>query len=62
MKVEVGDINDPLAQLEASKSVIKNLFKDFLKKNEKFKISNNNESFVKEKQIKWRHRDCNYLF
>ena len=62
MKVEVGDINDPLAQLEAIKSVIKNLFKDFLKKNEKFKISNNNESFVKETQIKWRHRDCNYLF
>ena len=37
MKVKVGNINNPLAQLEASKSVIKNLFKDFFKKIKRLK-------------------------
>ena len=36
-KVEIIDLKDPLGQLEASKSSIKDLFKDFLKEMKGFK-------------------------
>ena len=63
-KVEIVDHKDPLAQLESSKSSIKDLFKGLLNemkgfkyqitmkdlRNERLQVSNNDERFVKQRE------------
>ena len=46
-------MNDPLVQLEASKQVINNLFKDLLIEMKGFKYQNNTKSFSRQTKIKW---------
>ena len=49
-KVEIAHSKDSLAQLEASKSSIKDLFKDLLDKIKGFKYQNNIKSVVESTQ------------
>ena len=53
-KIEIIDSKDPLAQLEASKSSIKDLLKDLLDNIKGFKYKFNSKSFVKQMQRKWK--------
>ena len=53
-KAEIVDHKDPLVQLEAIKSSIKDLFKDLLNEIKGFK-SNSSSYFVKQRKWKWRH-------
>ena len=58
-KIEIINSKNHLVQLEASKSSINDLFKDF-----KLKALNtlcNSESLVKKTQRKWRHGICSCL-
>ena len=51
-KVEIIERKDPIVQLEASKSSIKDLFNDLLNETKGFKYC---KSFVKKIQAQWRN-------
>ena len=46
-KIEITDSKDPLAQVEARKSIIKDLFKGLLHEMKAFKYQNNSKRFAK---------------
>ena len=54
-QVEIVDHKDPLIQLDASKSSIKDLFKDLLNKMKGFTYQIIVAFFVKQRKRKWRH-------
>ena len=56
-----GNMNDLLVQLQASKPVIKDLFRDFLIEMKVFKYQTT-LSFIKQTKTKWRHKIFNCLF
>ena len=65
-KVEIVDSKDPLVQLEASKSSIKDLFKDLLDEIKGFQYQITVKVLLRKdkKKIKkkWRHRTGSSLF
>ena len=65
-KAEIVDSKDPLVQLEASKSSIKDLFKDLLDEIKGFQYQITVKVLLrkdkKKKKKKLRHRICSCLF
>ena len=61
-KVEIIDSKDFLAQLEACKSSIKDLFKYLLDETKGFKNQVTVNALLKKTKSKWRHRICSFFF
>ena len=59
---EIIDLKDLLVRFEASKSSIKDLFKDLLDEIKGFKYQITIKVLLKKKQRKCRHRICPFLF
>ena len=54
-KVEIIEKKDPVVQLEASKSCVKDLFSDLLNKTKVFKYPITVKVLLKKKQAQWRN-------
>ena len=54
-KVGIIERKDPMVQLEASKSSIKDLFNDLLNETKRFQISDYCKSAVRKIQAQWRN-------
>ena len=61
-KVEIVEKKDLIVQLEASKSIIKNLFGDILNEMRGFKNQITVKVLLKKIQAQWRNWICSSLF
>ena len=61
-KVETIEKKDPIVQLEASKSSIKDLFSDLLNETKGFKYQITVKVLFKKIQAQWRNKICSSLF
>ena len=61
-KVEIIERKDPIVQLEASKSSIKDLFSDLLNETKGFKYQITVKVLLKKIQAQWREWICSSLF
>ena len=61
-EIDIINSKDPLVQLEASKSSIKNMFKDLLDEIKGFKYQITVKVLLRKHEKKWRHIVCSYLF
>ena len=61
-KVEIIEKKDPIVQLEASKSSIKDLFSNLLNETKGFKCQITVKVLLKKIQAQWRNWICSSLF